>query len=88
MNLHEQVIPSLQLSRETVYIYGLTKTKKFAAKNPDSFWLKLSLFPLPSGAVKRNHDQKIFDFTLIVFHEYLFVSSIKKIGKLKLLYSN
>ena len=75
MNLHEQVIPSLQLSRETVYIYGLTKTKKFAAKNPDSFWLKLSL---PSWAVKRNHDQKIFDFTLIVFHEYLFVSSIKK----------
>ena len=55
---------------------------------PDSFWLKLSLFPLPSGAVKRNHDQKIFDFTLIVFHEYLFVSSIKKIVKLKLLYSN
>ena len=50
LNIHEQVIPSLQLSRETVYIYGLTKTKKFAAKNPDSFWLKLSLFPLPSGA--------------------------------------
>ena len=83
MNLHEQVIPSLQLSRETVYIYenGLTK-------NPDSFWLKLSLFPLPSGAVKRNHDQKILDFTLIVFHEHLFVSSIKKIVKLKFLYSN
>ena len=81
MNLHEQVIPSLQLSRETVYIYGLTK-------NPDSFWLKLSLFPLPSGAVKRNHDQKILDFTFIVFHEYLFVSSIKKIVKLKFLYSN